>query len=291
MTANNHHKHPCQPITQFQIRVFCHECGKDDFGGNTRSLSSHVWYCKTSKITISRYNTRRKHHRDNVDHLFHDSGTDPFSFLVRKGKDCHQSINLELPKTKEGHVGICGSEASLLLDDTRNGEVGYLTDDLQNSATNAVTAPESYQVCSVDTSSTPTEESELPFDLEEPIPGNCQFQLDLLTILSQHCTDLKLHDEIITVIKSHSNEIHLNFMSNNLKSRSPLLKDLERNMETAKIKPKDVVVDLTICGQATVSIFDLEAMIMSFLTDPTLMQPKNIAHGYNIFTGKSVGCQ
>jgi hypothetical protein len=27
---------------------------------------------------------------------------------------------------------------------------------------------------------------------------------------------------------------------------------------------------------------------MSLLTDPTLMQPKNIAHGYDLFTGKCV---
>jgi hypothetical protein len=27
-------------------------------------------------------------------------------------------------------------------------------------------------------------------------------------------------------------------------------------------------------------------MIMSLLTDSTLMQPKNIAHGYDLFTGK-----
>jgi hypothetical protein len=62
-------------------------------------------------------------------------------------------------------------------------------------------------------------------------------------------------------------------------------------METSKLKPKDVVVDLTFRGQATVSIFDLETMIMSLLTDPTLMQPKNIAPGYDIFTGRSVGGQ
>jgi hypothetical protein len=62
-------------------------------------------------------------------------------------------------------------------------------------------------------------------------------------------------------------------------------------METSKLRPKDVVVDLTFGGQANVSIFDLETMIMSLLTDPTLMQPKNIAPGYDIFTGRSVGCQ
>jgi hypothetical protein len=115
--------------------------------------------------------------------------------------------------------------------------------------------------------------------------------MDLHTILSQHCTDPKLHDEIISVIKSHSNEQHLSFSSNDLKSRSSQLKDLEKNMDTAKLKPKDVVVDLTLSRQATVSIFDSETMMMSLLTDPTLMQPKNLAHGYDIFTGKSGGCQ
>jgi hypothetical protein len=69
------------------------------------------------------------------------------------------------------------------------------------------------------------------------------------------------------------------------------LKDPEKNMDTAKLKPKDVVVDLTFSRQETVSIFDLETMIISLLTNPTLMHPNNLAHGYDIFTGKSVGCQ
>jgi hypothetical protein len=67
------------------------------------------------------------------------------------------------------------------------------------------------------------------------------------------------------------------------------LKDLEWNMDTAKPKPQDVDVNLTFDGQATISVFDLETMIMSLLTDPTLMQPKNIAHGYDLFTGKCEG--
>ncbi len=120
-------------------------------------------------MTTSSNNTRRKHQRGNVDLLFHDSGMDPFSFLVRKCKNCHKVLHLVLPKTKDGCDRSSGSEASLLLD-TSNGQVDYLTDDLQNSTTNAVTAPESYQACIVDTSLIPTKESELPFDLEGPIP-------------------------------------------------------------------------------------------------------------------------
>jgi hypothetical protein len=60
-------------------------------------------------------------------------------------------------------------------------------------------------------------------------------------------------------------------------------------MDTAKLKPQDVDVYLTFGGHATISVFDLETVIMSLLTDPTLMQPKNIAHGYDLFTGKCEG--
>jgi hypothetical protein len=60
-------------------------------------------------------------------------------------------------------------------------------------------------------------------------------------------------------------------------------------MDTAKLNLQDVDVNLMFGGQATISVFDLETMIMSLLTDPTLMQPKNIAHGYDLFTGRCEG--
>jgi hypothetical protein len=147
---------------------------------------------------------------------------------------------------------------------------------------------ESYQAGNVDTSLIPSKESEIPINLEASMPQNTQFQLDLLNILSQHRTNLKVHDQIISVTKRHSYDQSLTFSYHNLKTRSSLLKDLEQNMDTAKLKPQDVDVNLTFGGQATISVFDLEAMIMSLLTDPTLMQPKNIAHGYDLFTSKSL---
>jgi hypothetical protein len=59
-------------------------------------------------------------------------------------------------------------------------------------------------------------------------------------------------------------------------------------MDTAKLSPEDVVVDETFCRQMTVSMFDLETMIMSLLTDSTIMQPKNIAPGSDVFTEKNL---
>ena len=38
--------------------------------------------------------------------------------------------------------------------------------------------------------------------------------------------------------------------------------------------------------QATVSVLNLKAMLLSLLLDDNLMRPENLAEGYNIFTGK-----
>jgi hypothetical protein len=155
-------------------------------------------------MTTSNKYTRRKHQRDNVVLLFHDSGTDPFSFWSGNAKIVTNVYTLYYPKPRRGVLEVV--DPKLVSYYTRNGQVDYLTDDLHNFTTNAVTTPESYQICIVDKFLILLKESELLFDLEGPIPQNCQFQVDLLTILSQHCTNLKLHDEIISVIKSHYNE-------------------------------------------------------------------------------------
>jgi hypothetical protein len=77
MSTKEHHNQYCQDIFPYRIGVFCHKCGKDDFGGNTRSLSSHVWYCKPNKIT-TQSNLTRRNQQDKVAILLHDSGTDSF---------------------------------------------------------------------------------------------------------------------------------------------------------------------------------------------------------------------
>ena len=38
--------------------------------------------------------------------------------------------------------------------------------------------------------------------------------------------------------------------------------------------------------KATVSVFDLEAMVLSLLQDESLMKPENLAEGYDLHTGK-----
>jgi hypothetical protein len=126
----NHQDQHSQDTAKIRIGVFCHKCGKGDFFGNTRSLSSHVCYYKpTSLITSSSINTtKRKHQRDNPSVQFHDACTDPFSFLVRKRKHFPNSLNLITPKTKK--VLVLGTHAAVSksssIFDTTNGKVDDL---------------------------------------------------------------------------------------------------------------------------------------------------------------------
>ena len=53
------------------------------------------------------------------------------------------------------------------------------------------------------------------------------------------------------------------------------------------MKPKHVDVELTNGTMATVSVFDIEAMILSLLHDENLMSPENLAPGYDLHTGKA----
>ena len=57
----------------------------------------------------------------------------------------------------------------------------------------------------------------------------------------------------------------------------------------SKLKHRDVEVKLSSDGVASVAVFDLEAMIVSLLTDERLMSMENFAEGLNVLTGKPEG--
>jgi hypothetical protein len=97
-----------------------------------------------------------------------------FHFLVRKQKDPPQSVHNVQQKSKEGLIVSRGARPttsrSILCEDPSNG----IDVDL-NTTNHEVTDDESYQAGIVDTSLIPSKESELPFNLEAPMPRNIQF--------------------------------------------------------------------------------------------------------------------
>ena len=127
-----------------------------------------------------------------------------------------------------------------------------------------------------------------PFQKNVPLTnGSFSFQIDLMDLLQRHKADLKLHDEIINLMDSYFRSGKLDSNDMNLLSRQRFIKKVEESFKTTGLKPIHENVTLSDGSKATISLFDIEYMILSLLTDESLMQDKNIAEGYNLFTGSA----
>ena len=122
------------------------------------------------------------------------------------------------------------------------------------------------------------------------IPIHTRFQVKLEQIRNKHRADQKLFNEITDLIKEFSTGSELSFSSTDLLNRKRFLIGLEATFKTEKLRPEYVSVKLLDGTVGTVSVFDLEEQIVSLLTDPNLMQKKNLAPGLDIFTGLETTC-
>lgn len=134
---------------------------------------------------------------------------------------------------------------------------------------------------------TPTSSATMPCNpANAGMPSATKFQIDLARLLGKHRVNLSLYDGIINLVGSHSNGKKLKFSSDTLMGRKAFVSQLTDTLDAKPMKPTDVDVKLTDGTEVTVCVFDLEAMILSLLTDENLMQPENFAEGYDIYTGK-----
>ena len=62
---------------------------------------------------------------------------------------------------------------------------------------------------------------------------------------------------------------------------------VEKTFQTEGLKPTHENILLSDGSHATITIFDIEYMILSLLTDDHLMKDDNLAEGYDLFTGKT----
>ena len=129
----------------------------------------------------------------------------------------------------------------------------------------------------------------LPFDTDNAaVPDNLRFNIELNGILQNHGCDLGVHDEIVDLINGYTSTGRLSEDSPPLFHRKKFLNIMEREYSTAGMKPKHINVQLEDGSSATVSLFDLEFMIRSLLTDEILMEDANIAEGYDVHTGMDI---
>ena len=287
MLSKNHTKsHPVK-----KVGFFCYRCDRDDFGLNQKSLSAHVRYCSFDLYSMSL--TKRK--SDHLSSSLHSSGTAPYPLLVKKTHSLNNSTvdtaNLYLNTSHDNNVDVTAEEGCAN---------GYLEEyslpiheDFPFQDTNIETSLQDtafIEANVIDHSFIPsTEDSAIPYDPNCVMPLSYCFQLDLIHALSKHRINLNVHDEIIQVIKKHSSDCKLNFSSYNLLNRKPFLTKIERDLSSTILKPKDILVNLNGGRQASVAVFNLEAMILSLVLDDRFMHPDNIADGYDLFTGKVNG--
>ena len=63
------------------------------------------------------------------------------------------------------------------------------------------------------------------------------------------------------------------------------MSQVERDFKTKSLKPKYENVILSDGTITTVSLYDIQHMILSLLSDESLTKEENLAPGYDIFTG------
>ena len=255
---------PTSSFDDIPIRgLFCYKCQRSNFSNDSKGRRSHAQHQRNC--------TGLSKHGVKVSGL-HVSGTDPLPLLTKKRRIDELDFNFayQLDNYLEDNDNF--------FDDNVDSDHPHDILDLPSTTPNPFPCP----IIHIGA----------PYNQNAVLPPSYRFQIELQTILDKHRISLKVHDELVGLIKSHSNtcDNKLPFSTNLLLNRNHFMTKLENIMEvSSKLKHKDVEVNLSSGGVASVAVYDLETMIMSLLTDERLMNPENIASGYDLFTGKSEG--
>jgi len=112
-----------------------------------------------------------------------------------------------------------------------------------------------------------------------------KFQVMFNDLLLKHKASLLLYDKIIELVSSYKSSPNFNQLDK-FKSRRSLLESTEKSLNTSCLRPVNGTVHLHDDSLVTVPIFDAKHMIISLLTDPSLMKQSNFAEGYNVLMGE-----
>ena len=103
-------------------------------------------------------------------------------------------------------------------------------------------------------------------------------------LLLRHKASLLLYDEICNLLNSYLDSPEFDRFAR-LKTRKSLLRSTQKSMKTECLLPIDGTVELHDKSLVTVPVFNTKHMIISLLTDPTLMNEQFFPEGYNVLTG------
>ncbi len=111
-----------------------------------------------------------------------------------------------------------------------------------------------------------------------------KFQILLNDLLIKHKASLLLYDEICHLFKEYISSPNFDRFTK-FKSRRSLLIST-KTFSYKALQPINGTVRLHNNTLVTVPVFDMKHMIISLLTDPSVMSKKNFAEGYNMLTGE-----
>ena len=120
------------------------------------------------------------------------------------------------------------------------------------------------------------------------LPPDIAFQVQLMSQLDYHRgNDLNIFSEITSCIKRHAVHHNVDFTSLQMLSRKQLVDMLTKHYRLHFLKPTLRTINLSNGTLATMTVFDVKALLLAFLNDPLKMKEQNSASNYNIFTGKA----
>jgi hypothetical protein len=114
-----------------------------------------------------------------------------------------------------------------------------------------------------------------------------KFQILLNDLLLKHKASLLLYDEICQLFKQYISSPNFDRFAK-FKSRRSLLTSTQKKLDSKALRPINGTARLHDDSLVTVPVFETKHMIMiiSLLSDPSVINKKNFAEGYNVLTGK-----
>ena len=236
--------------------MFCYQCGEDGFASR-RSLGNHVRYCNGCEVddflNPNRYYHNaasepcRKRMMEKMEYTIHDKGVDPLSFLKKKQK-VNNNNNSDAKLDEDSNDNILFEGASYLDHSEDDVEVEDVDEHEENddednhNVHNPARMPKSF-----------SRDPHVVHHSKIGLPNSHRFQIELAELFEKSRVPLQLYDDVINLLKDHSNGGQLNFSTDTLKDRAGMINKLEKIFESTPMKPEDINVQLSDETIATVS--------------------------------------
>ncbi len=112
-----------------------------------------------------------------------------------------------------------------------------------------------------------------------------RFQIMLHDLVMKHRASLQTFDDICNFVNEYTASPDFSVMTK-LPSQKSFLRSIKETYCTHGLRPTNRIVRLHDNSYVTVPVFDTKEMIISLLTDPSLMTDSNFAKGYDVLTGE-----